>query len=288
MIRIVRKVSLVLTALLAVACVSHQGRLSYAGVPPRRHVETTVTHDVIYTPADWPQPLSGDLYVPSGTGPFPAVVMIHGGGWKSRTRDDMNSISQAVAERGYVVMNVSYRLAPTWRFPAQLHDIQQAVLWLRANAAAYNVRANRIGIWGYSAGAHLAALAAVTGPGDREFVDGARVQALVAGGTPVDLRYYTEGPLTNGLMGAAYTDAPDRWRDASPVALVTPDDPPAFLYHGTFDFTVGVKNAHAMYDALNAAGVPAELYLFRGLEHFSTFFLTPVETGADFLDQHLR
>jgi acetyl esterase/lipase len=288
MIRMVRIILLVLTALLTSACVSHQGQLGRADSPPRQQAKTTVTRNVIFTPADWPQPLACDLYVPSGTGPFPAVVMIHGGGWKSRTRDDMNGISQAVAERGYVVMNVSYRLAPTWRFPAQLHDIQRAVLWLRANAAAYNVRANRIGVWGYSAGAHLAALAAVTSPGDREYVDGARVQALVAGGTPVDLRYYTGGPLTNGLMGVAYADAPDKWRDASPVALVTPDDPPTFLYHGTFDFTVGVKNAHAMYDALNAAGVPAELYLYRGLEHFSTFFLTPVETGADFLDRHLR
>ncbi len=288
MIHKIRKLPLVLTALLSSACASHQGQLGRTDAPPRQKVEATVTRNVVYTPADWPQPLAADLYLPAGAGPFPAVVMIHGGGWKSRTRDDMDSISQAVAERGYVVMNVSYRLAPRWRFPAQLHDIQQAVLWLRANAAAYKVRADRIGMWGYSAGAHLAALAAVTGPGDRQFVGGTRVQALVAGGTPVDLRFYTEGPLTNGLMGVAYAEAPDKWRDASPVALVTPDDPPTFLYHGTLDFTVGVKNARAMYDALNAAGVPAELYLYRGLEHFSTFFLTPVETGADFLDQHLR
>lgn len=288
MIHKIRKLPLVLTALLSSACVSHQGQPGRTDAPPRQKVEAAIARNVVYTPADWPQPLAADLYLPAGAGPFPAVVMIHGGGWKSRTRDDMDSISQAVAERGYVVMNVSYRLAPRWRFPAQLHDIQQAVLWLRANAAAYKVRADRIGMWGYSAGAHLAALAAVTGPGDRHFVDGTRVQALVAGGTPVDLRYYTEGPLTNGLMGVAYADAPDKWRDASPVALVTPDDPPIFLYHGTFDFTVGVKNAHAMYDALNAAGVLAELYLYRGLEHFSTFFLTPVETGADFLDRHLR
>jgi dipeptidyl aminopeptidase/acylaminoacyl peptidase len=89
-------------------------------------------------------------------------------------------------------------------------------------------------------------------------------------------------------MGVAYADAPDMWRDASPVALVSADDPPTFLYHGTFDFTVGVKNAHAMHDALNAVQVPTELVLYRGLEHFSTFFLSPVERGVDFLDQHLR
>ena len=283
-----RKLPIALASLLLSACVSHQGQLGDAKSNPLAALDASVIHNVVYTPTNWPQPLAADVYVPEGAGPFPAVVMIHGGGWMSRTRNDMDSISHSVAARGYVVMNVSYRLAPQWRFPAQLQDIQQAILWLRANAAMYKVPTDRIAMWGYSAGAHLAALAAVTGPGDRQFIAGARVQALVAGGTPVDLRYYTEGPLTNSLMGVAYADAPDMWRDASPVALVTADDPPTFLYHGTLDFTVGVKNAHSMYDALNAAQVPAELVLYRGLEHFSMFFLTPVERGVEFLDRYLR
>jgi acetyl esterase/lipase len=215
--------------------------------------------------------------------------MIHGGGWYSRTRADMDSIAQAVAKRGYVVMNVSYRFAPRWHFPAQLQDVQRAVLWLRANATAQNVRADRIGAWGYSAGAHLAALAGMTGRGDKQFVAGARVQAVVAGGTPADLRYYKEGKLANRLMGVSYAQNPELWREASPLALVTPDDPPVFLYHGTFDFAVSEKNAHAMYEALNSAKVPAELYLIHGLEHFSTFFLdAPVERGIEFLDRYLR
>jgi dipeptidyl aminopeptidase/acylaminoacyl peptidase len=79
------------------------------------------------------------------------------------------------------------------------------------------------------------------------------------------------------------------WRDASPIALVSADDPPTFLYHGTFDYTVGVRNAHAMYAALNAAHVPAELYLVRGFEHITTFWIdAPVDHGIEFLDRHLR
>jgi acetyl esterase/lipase len=224
-----------------------------------------------------------------GNGPFPAVVMIHGGGWEGRTREDMVDISQEVARRGYVVMNMSYRFAPKWHFPAQLQDVQQAVLWLRTHATENNVLKTRIGTWGYSAGAHLAALAGVTGPEDRLFVEGARVQAVVAGGTPVDIRYYKNGSLTNGLTGVSYDQNPELWREASPLALVTKDDPPMFLYHGTFDFTVGENNAHAMYEALNANNIPAELYLMRGLEHMSTFVVdAPVENGIDFLDLHLR
>jgi acetyl esterase/lipase len=252
-------------------------------------VSVTVTRDFVYTPADWPQELRADLYKPVGNGPFPAVVMIHGGGWEGRTREDMVDISQEVARRGYVVMNMSYRFAPKWHFPAQLQDVQQAVLWLRTHATENNVLKTRIGTWGYSAGAHLAALAGVTGPEDRLFVEGARVQAVVAGGTPVDIRYYKNGSLTNGLTGVSYDQNPELWREASPLALVTKDDPPMFLYHGTFDFTVGENNAHAMYEALNANNIPAELYLMRGLEHMSTFVVdAPVENGIDFLDLHLR
>lgn len=189
----VRNVLLALTALLS-ACASHQGRTYTTQETAVMAADATVVRDVIYTPADWPQPLAADLHRPVGVGPFPAVVMIHGGGWTSRTRDDMDSIAETVAQRGYVVMNVSYRLAPRWYFPAQLQDVQQAVRWLRANAAAHAVRADCIGMWGYSAGAHLATLVGVTGPGDTHFLDGARVQAVVAGGTPVDLRYHKEGP----------------------------------------------------------------------------------------------
>jgi len=276
-------------AALISACASHQGRPTTAQPPKAAPVAFTVAKDIAYTPAGWPARLTSDIYTPAGEGPFPAIVMIHGGGWNRRTRTDMDRYCEMAAARGYVVMNISYRLVPTARFPAQLHDVQQAVIWLRANAAKQNVLPNKIAAWGYSAGAHLAALLAMTGPGDRQFVAGSRVQALIAGGTPVDLRFYPNGGLVNGLMGVPLAQDPDLWRDASPITVLTSDDPPTFLYHGTFDFTVNVKNANIMYDALNKAGVPAELYLARGLEHITTFWINaPAEQSIDFLDRRLR
>jgi acetyl esterase/lipase len=281
--------AVLISALVLAGCASHEGRPSNARIGSVKPVDVTVTRDFVYTPADWPQELRADLYKPVGNGPFPGIVMIHGGGWEGRSRADMDDISKEVAERGYVVLNMSYRFAPKWHFPAQLQDVQQAVLWLRAHASDHNLLKNRIGTWGYSAGAHLAALAGVTSPEDKWYVDGARVQAVVAGGTPVDLRYYKGGELTNGLTGVSYDKNPDLWREASPLALVTKDDPPMFLYHGTFDFTVGENNAHAMYAALNANNIPAELYLMGGLEHLSTFIVDrPVANGIDFLDLYLR
>jgi acetyl esterase/lipase len=284
-----RRILSLATVLLS-ACTSHQGRPMVAKpIATPIQLEVEVVRNVTYSPAHWPEALAADVYVPSGSGPFPGVLMIHGGGWEGRTRADMDDIALAVAKRGYVVMNASYRFAPGAHFPAQLHDMQQALLWLRANRTQYRVQPGRIAAWGYSAGAHLAALLGTTGPGDRQFVEGTRVQAVVAGGTPVDLRFYPDGRLTTGLMGVGFTTDPDLWRDASPIALVSTDDPPTFLYHGTFDVTVGVRNAHEMYAALNAARVPAELYLVRGLEHITTFLIDwPIPKGIDFLDRTLR
>lgn len=267
-------------------CVSHQGRPS-STIGQLAVNGFDVVRDVTYTPAAWPQPLAADLYRPQGTGPFPAVLLIHGGGWSGRTRADMDGIAEKLARRGYAVMNASYRFAPRWTFPAQLQDVQQAVLFMRANATEYRIRTDRIASWGYSSGAHLAALLGVTGPGDRLFQEGARVQAVIAGGTPVDLSYYPKGELTVGLMGVPYASNVERWAEASPLSLVSSDDPPTFLYHGTFDYTVGSKNAYNMFAALNQVKVPAELYLVRGLEHISMFFLSPVDRGVDFLNRRL-
>jgi acetyl esterase/lipase len=288
---LVRAIALLFVVAFLSSCAMHAGRADDRPINPMPPVQVIVDRDLVYTPPDWPESLTADLYRPaiSGGGPYPAVIMIHGGGWTSRTRADMEKISRRVAARGYVVMNVSYRLAPKYHFPAQLQDVSQAVAWLRANSAAQNIREDRIGAWGYSAGAHLAALIGMTSRGDKFFTQGTHVQAVVAGGTPADVRYYPTSSLTNSLMGVPYNENPDFWRDASPIALVNADDPPTFLYHGTFDYTVGVKNSQAMYDALNEAHVPSELYLMRGLDHFTTFFVDrPVDQGIAFLDRHLR
>lgn len=279
-----------LCATLVAGCASHEGLPADARSRPLPEpFSVEVTRNVIYTPQTWPQALTADIYTPAGSGPFPGVLVVHGGGWTGRSRADMDSISQRLAERGYVAMNISYRFAPRWHFPSQLQDLQQALRWLRANAGEQKVVTDQIAVWGYSAGAHLASLLAVTGPGDRHFLEGTRVQALVAGGTPTDLRNYPDGPLTNALLGTPLKTNPELWRDASPVALVTPDDPPTFLYHGTFDYTVQLRNSRNMYAALQAAKIPAELYLLRGREHIITFLLdSPVTEGIEFLDRHLR
>ena len=98
----------------------------------------------------------------TGDGPFPAIVCIHGGGFRAGKREGYDGLIIRLAQKGYVAMTVSYRLAPKYQFPAAVHDTKAAVRWARANAAKYQIDPARIGTTGGSAGGHLAQFLALT------------------------------------------------------------------------------------------------------------------------------
>jgi acetyl esterase/lipase len=263
----------------------------FAFMSAARATGYTVERDVIYTPSGWPEALRADLYQPQTTnGLRPAVLLVHGGGWRSRSRSDMNGIARRLAARGFVVMNVSYRFAPAHRFPAQVHDLQVALRWLRANAARYEIDSARIGGFGYSAGAHLVMLVGLLGPADEldrpHGGEAARLQAVVAGGTPTDLRKFPGGTMVPEFLGATQQQDARPFAAASPVLYATPGDPPVFLYHGGSDSLVPPDHAEDMKRALDRAGVRAELRLVSGYGHVGLFlFGTAVENeGIAFLE----
>lgn len=279
--------------LLATGCVTHTGERA-APATTAAPYEYSVQENVVYTPADWPQELQADLYLPRGLGPFPAVVLIHGGGWERGERGDMDDIARELARRGLAAVNISYRFAPTHRFPAQLHDVQQAVRWVRTSAAAHRLDPARIGVFGYSSGGHLAALLATVGEGDpldtpRGGAD-TRVNAAVAGGAPFDFMQFDDSPLINRLLGVSKQENPALHAMASPLSHVSAGDPPMFIYHGGWDWLVPVEQAQAMKAALDSAAVPAELYVAGGYGHISLFLLNggSVTAAIDFLDARLR
>lgn len=99
----------------------------------------------------------------TGTGPRPVLVWIHGGGWQSGSHNQVLSYALNLRSQGITVVSVGYRLTDQAVFPAQIHDCKGAIRWLRANAASLQIDPNRIGVWGSSAGGHLAALVATSG-----------------------------------------------------------------------------------------------------------------------------
>lgn len=259
--------------------------------PAAVHTEYSVQRDVVVTPPDWPQALLADVYRPEGAGPFPAVLLIHGGAWRRGDRAQVQGLAERIAARGYVVVNTTYRLAPQWNFPAPLQDVQQVLRWMRSESGAgHGVDAARIASFGYSAGAHLAALLGHVA-NDATLGDPAtRVQAVVAGGTPADLRLFTGGHLVPGFIGGTQAQRPDAYRQASPVAHVDAGDPPVFQYHATLDGLVPYEQALHYKAALDAAGLPNELYAIRGHGHISGFFAdgSAVQAALAFLDRYLR
>ena len=252
--------------------------------------------DVTYVERDG-QPLRADILVPQGDGPFPAVLVVHGGAWMSGNKATMVRVATALAEHGYVACAINYRLAPKDPFPAQIEDCKAAVRFLRSNAGKYKIDSERIGGFGYSAGGHLVALLGTT---DRESgLEGSdapadspstRIQAVVAGGAPCDFRAI---PVNNQRLsywlGGSRAEKPQAYELASPSRFVSKDDPPTFFFHGEADSLVPLQSPRAMQAELSTAGVPCDFFLVPKAGHIEAF-RDPAATQAaiEFLDKHLK
>lgn len=216
------------------------------------------------------QSLKLDLYRPgSFQGSLPIVVFIHGGGWKSG--DKANAMPAVLAGYGYAVASINYRLSPQAPFPAQIQDCKAAVRWLRANAGTYRLDPSRVGVWGSSAGGHLAALVALA-PDKPEWEVGehlnqsSRVQAACDFFGPTDFTDLQGGPraeerlsTVRELVGGKIKDKLELVRSASPLFYVTPSAPPFFIAHGVDDDLVPISQSRKLHAALRRAQVPAEL-----------------------------
>ncbi len=212
------------------------------------------------------QSLTGDLYVPNTSGLKPAVVVVHGGGWTSRS-GDMEGVSKKLLRAGFVVFNIRYRLAPEHRHPAQVEDVSAALAWLYENADTYQVDRLHISGWGYSAGAHLILMAGL----NRQ--QPPFLSSIVAGGTPADLSAWPNSPLVYKLIGKGMSEAGAEWQNASPVNHVSRNSPPVFLYHGERDSLVEIEQMTYMEKALRAKNVPVETYTVKFLGHIATYVL---------------
>jgi acetyl esterase/lipase len=223
----------------------------------------TVEENVMYGPG-----LKLDIYEPaaSGAGTRPAVILIHGGGWTSFDKSTMKGMGGFLARSGFVAFSVDYRLlhGTENRWPAQLDDVQRAVRWVRANAGKYGVNPDRIGAFGHSAGAQLAALLGMEDTRDNSDVTlakySSKVQAVVDVSGPVDFTMDKEPEgiafFTN-FLGTDYSKHAEAWKDASPVFHVAKDNAPFLILHGTRDEMVPIAQAQELYDELKAAGVQA-------------------------------
>ena len=237
--------------------------------------------DVVYGEAGG-EKLKLDVYRKEGQqGVLPAVILVHGGGWTGGDKKEFAEVSRGLAENGFVSFSVNYRLVKenSNKWPAQLDDVQRAVRWIRANAKKYNIDPNRLGAIGASAGGHLVAFL-----GTRDTRDNSdealknyssRVNCVIDLFGPADLTLKPEEAkisplgmaLVQNFIGKTPDEAPEAYKDASPITFVDKNTAPMLIYHGTADPLVPLDQSQRLYDRLKKEGIAVQFIKGEGEGH---------------------
>jgi acetyl esterase/lipase len=261
-----------------------------------------------------------DLYLPDAkSSQLPLLIYIHGGGWVEGSKEDCPG--EIVAQKGFALACLNYRLSDRAIFPAQIHDVKKAVRWLRKNASQYNLDSTRFGAWGDSAGGHLSALlgtsGGVTGLDDstlQQYSD--RIQAVCDWYGPTDFkqfpRAFEEYPtpevlaenknkpwwrmteVVYKLLGAPISKRPDLATLANPITYIDESDPPFLIVHGELDNIVPITQSDLLAKALKEKGVEVEYIRDPNLKHSyqgkngEPFDPKMVDTALNFFKKHLK
>jgi acetyl esterase/lipase len=247
-----------------------------------------------------------DLYLPEkAEGKLPVIVWIHGGGWRSGSKEeDCLAVQTGFVQKGYAVASVEYRLSDEAIFPAQIEDCKSAIRWLRANADKYNLDPSHIGAWGFSAGGHLVALLGTTGD-IKDFDKGenlnysSAVQAVCIYSGPIDFPTFVTTPgyekhagpesAETKLIGGRVLDNPEKAKEVSATSYVSKGDAPTLIIHGDKDPTVPIGQGKLFYDALKKAEVNVIFHPIQDAKHNLQQLSTPeIISGVDsFFREHL-
>ncbi len=233
-----------------------------------------------------------DACAPDGPGPFPVVIIVHGGGWSSGDKEkDITPLMQPLTDAGFTWFSINYRLAPKNRWPACFEDVQTAIRWVKANAARYKGDPQRIAILGHSAGGHLVCLAAVLADPSTQ------VQAIVGLAPVTDFEQDTakrggviSTSLQNLLNRPKQPDAQTRQllQEYSPINHVKPGLPPFLLMQGDADKTVALTMTQSFQAKLKENGNRCDLITVPGAPHAVTAWGKFEPNFADKLTAWLR
>jgi len=247
-----------------------------------------------------------DVFYPAkGTKVLPAIVLVHGGGWRSGDRSQNIALAEQLARSGYVAVNAEYRLSTEALYPAAVHDLKAAVRWARTNAKSYKIDTSKIAILGFSAGGQLASLIGTTN-GNKHFEGGddccrnvsSAVQAIVdLDGTLAFVHPESgEGDDSKGKSAASLwfgfskAEKPELWHEAGALNHVSRGTPPMLFINSS------VARMHAgrddMIKKLNEYKIYSEVHTFPDAPHvfplFHPWFNDTVKFTVAFLDKVLK
>jgi acetyl esterase/lipase len=270
---------------------------------PEQGLEVCIHADQAYSHVGGVARLA-DVFLPSSHHtPVPVVIWLHGGGWRFGDRRLAPDLASFSRHSGLAVVSIDYRLSDEARFPAPVEDVKTAVRWVRSVASRFGFDERNIGLWGSSAGAHLAACAALSS--ENEFLSdehpgySSAVRAVLDGYGPTNLGRIDEhrssvrpagndaesilvggvlpagdpGSFESRLIGAPLSDAPQLVQLADPVHYVHSASPPFLILHGLADTLIPAEQSRYLFYALQDAACDATLVLFQNLRH--GFFNNP-------------
>jgi acetyl esterase/lipase len=255
---------------------------------PKPTYEVQTHKDITYLPNN--EQGKCDIYIPANiesSQRFPAIVIIHGGGWCAGDKADPReqNIANTLTAQGYVCASINYTLCskdnPTW--PLNLRQCEAAIAFLHKNADCYHIIPNRIGVIGGSAGGHLSAMLGLTAPNPPQAV----VDLYGVG----DLLQWPDSSFVADYLGVTKTDSSKTWTDASPFHNVHSDVPPFLIIHGTKDETVPYQQSIDLDRKLKEHGNHSDLLIIENAVH--SFDLQPPQQDIrqlviDFFDKHLK
>ena len=288
------------------------------GSPAQQSINTaeppaiTKITDITYGVTD-ERELKLDIYLPTGKVNPPLIIWVHGGAWRAGSKDSsparppVQSPTTPFVMSGFAMASLDFRLSTEAKFPAQAHDIKAAIRFLRGNAAKYGYNGKRIGIVGFSSGAHLAALVGVTNDhkelegtvGDYleqssdidaivSYAGASNLTTILQQSTPRGLKM--RGPALKLLLGGLPDKEVELGQLASPVFHVDTNDPPLLLLHGDQDPQMPINQSHELHGAYKAHNREVHFEVVSGAAHVG--MLNPavqrVELVKAFFDQHLR
>lgn len=261
--------------------------------------------------------LKMDILKPTSQKPTPAIVYVTGGGFINANKDAYPQQRMDLAEAGYLVASIEYRVAPTAQFPQPLEDVKSAVRYLRANAEKWNIDPNHIGLMGGSAGGYLVAFAGTTN-GTKQFDKGENLNVSSDVQAVVD----TYGLSDLNQVGADYSDAvqklhhssgatealwvngsgvfggkdggvlanPEGVKAANPITYISKKTAPMLLMHGNLDTSVSPSQTEILHKALQKEGIESTRYVVDNAPHGGPMWVEPeiMNIVKAFFDKHLK
>jgi acetyl esterase/lipase len=260
-------------------------------------VDVRVVADQVYSRVGGVERLA-DLYIPAARSPLPVVIWLHGGGWRFGDRHLAPDLAQFAERAGLAVVSIEYRLSDEAKFPAPIEDVKTAVRWVRSVASYFRVDGGHIGLWGSSAGGHIAACAALSLEdafrSDEHPDYSTAVQAVVDGYGPTNFAHIDKDRASHTsvgtdaesvaigsvlpagdpdsfesrFLGAPVSSSPREVELADPVHYIRKGGcPPFLILHGEADSLIPSSLSRYLFDALTTAGSDATLVLFEKLKH---------------------